>query len=280
MSIARVRWRFARVFARRAYARAEIAATAEEWWKSPGVAASAAFHSVILIVLVILAYPWLKAGGPSKIVAVEVVMMRSTISAVPHEAPNQRAVVAAQPNAGASAAPQKEQENDAPPTRAAPSASSSAAQEKVLPELKPNPDVPQKAADMHTAATPSADPAPKPATDAGGNPVAAGSQKTALENAFVGQLLACWAQPMAARTLSRAAIDFDVFLNRDGTVARVPQLTADYAVRAPRDPLLRASAEALQRAIFACAPYRLPAVSYDQWREINPLHFDPSQVIR
>jgi hypothetical protein len=41
----------------------------------------------------------------------------------------------------------------------------------------------------------------------------------------------------------------------------------------------RAASEAARRAIYQCQPYRLPADRYNQWREINPLRFDPRQMM-
>jgi hypothetical protein len=41
----------------------------------------------------------------------------------------------------------------------------------------------------------------------------------------------------------------------------------------------RAAAEAARRAIFQCQPYKLPQDRYSQWREINPLRFDPRQMM-
>jgi hypothetical protein len=74
-------------------------------------------------------------------------------------------------------------------------------------------------------------------------------------------------------------VDFDLLLNPDGSVARPPQLTGDSASAAASNPYTRAAAEAARRAIFECAPYKLPADRYSQWREINPFHFDPRQMM-
>ena len=68
--------------------------------------------------------------------------------------------------------------------------------------------------------------------------------------------------------------DFDVFLNPDGSVARSPQLVG---IGNPSNPYAKVAEEAIRRAIYACAPYRLPTGRYDQWREINPWHFIPGQ---
>jgi hypothetical protein len=45
------------------------------------------------------------------------------------------------------------------------------------------------------------------------------------------------------------------------------------------NPYTRAAAEAASRAIYQCAPYNLPAKRYSEWREINPLRFDPREMM-
>ena len=41
----------------------------------------------------------------------------------------------------------------------------------------------------------------------------------------------------------------------------------------------RAALEAASRAVYQCQPYRLPQDRYNDWREINPLRFDPRQMM-
>ena len=84
---------------------------------------------------------------------------------------------------------------------------------------------------------------------------------------------------MGAPHPEQLVVDFDLFLNPDGSVAQAPQLTGDYAAVAARDPYVKAAADAARRAIYTCAPYKLPADRYAQWREIDPFHFDPSQML-
>ena len=83
---------------------------------------------------------------------------------------------------------------------------------------------------------------------------------------------------MAGRC-STLIVDFDLFLNQDGSVAQPPQLTASSREAAASDPYTRAAADAARRAIYQCQPYKLPADRYSQWREINPFHFDPSRMM-
>jgi hypothetical protein len=93
------------------------------------------------------------------------------------------------------------------------------------------------------------------------------------------QIKPCWSPPVGAPKPEELVVDFDLFLNPDGSVAQPPQLTADSQSRMG-DPYTRAAAEAARRAIYTCAPYKnLGAERYSQWREINPFHFDPRQMM-
>jgi outer membrane biosynthesis protein TonB len=100
-----------------------------------------------------------------------------------------------------------------------------------------------------------------------------------LVDALRSQIAQCWSPPIGAPKSEELVVDFDLLLNADGSVAQPPQLTEDSAARAARDPYTRAAVEAARRAIFTCAPYKLPADRYAQWREINPFHFDPRQMM-
>lgn len=83
---------------------------------------------------------------------------------------------------------------------------------------------------------------------------------------LMGAVSRCWNAPLG-RPESRA-VTFMLFLNRDGSVARPPQLSADSQAQAMRDPYVRAAAETARRAILNCAPYKLPADRYDIWSQI------------
>jgi outer membrane biosynthesis protein TonB len=84
----------------------------------------------------------------------------------------------------------------------------------------------------------------------------------------------CWNPPIGAVHAEQLVVDFDLFLNPDGTVQRLDRgstsATGSYA---------QAAIEAARRAILECAPYKLPANDYSNWREINPFHFDPSKMV-
>ncbi len=90
------------------------------------------------------------------------------------------------------------------------------------------------------------------------------------------QIEACWSPPVTAARPTQFVIDVEISLNPDGSIAKPPRMVGDSAAAAPHDPAIRAVADALRNAIYSCAPYRLPAGLYAQWRDINPLHFDHS----
>ena len=91
-----------------------------------------------------------------------------------------------------------------------------------------------------------------------------------LASALFSQIKRCWSPPVGAP--HAVIVDFDLSLNPDGSVARPPQLLEN-----SNDPYFHAAAEAARRAIYECEPYKLPADRFNEWREINPLHFDPSE---
>jgi outer membrane biosynthesis protein TonB len=100
-----------------------------------------------------------------------------------------------------------------------------------------------------------------------------------LQDALRSQVQQCWSPQIGAPNAEEMIVDFDLILNQDGSVAQPPQLTASSQAAAASNPYTRAAAEAARRAIMECAPYKLPADRYNQWHEINPFHFDPSQMM-
>ncbi len=96
-----------------------------------------------------------------------------------------------------------------------------------------------------------------------------------LVDALRNQIQPCWTPPVGAPNPEELVVDFDLFLNPDGSVARPPQLVASSG--SASSPYTRAAAEAAKRAIYECAPYKLPQDKYALWHEINPFHFDPRQ---
>lgn len=103
---------------------------------------------------------------------------------------------------------------------------------------------------------------------------AANAMTADLADALKSQIYKCWSPPVGAPNANDLVVDFDLALNPDGTPGR-----ADSDALSSANPFTRAAAEAARRAIFQCQPYKLPPDRYSQWREINPLRFDPRQMM-
>ena len=99
-----------------------------------------------------------------------------------------------------------------------------------------------------------------------------------IADALKSQIYRCWSPPTGAPDARDLIVDFDLALNPDGTVGRL-QMTPGTAASAAGNAYTRAASEAASRAVYQCQPYRLPADRYAQWREINPLRFDPRQMM-
>lgn len=93
------------------------------------------------------------------------------------------------------------------------------------------------------------------------------------------QIQPCWSPPVGAPHPERLIPTFRMFLGPDGSVAQPPQLSADSAMMAAGDPFMRAAVEAARRAIYTCAPYKLPADKYTTWRDIT-IDFDPRKMVQ
>ena len=100
-----------------------------------------------------------------------------------------------------------------------------------------------------------------------------------LSDALKNMIAQCWNPPVGAPHPERLIPVFRLFLNPDGSVAQPPQLTADSAGAAAGDPFMRAAADAARRAIYTCAPYKLPADKYNVWRDIT-VDFDPRKMVQ
>ena len=100
-----------------------------------------------------------------------------------------------------------------------------------------------------------------------------------LADAFRTQVMKCWNPQVNALHPEDLVVDFDLFLNEDGSVVRLPQLVGNSRTAAASNRYTNAAAAAAMRAILTCAPYKLPPDRYNEWREINPLHFDPRQMV-
>jgi hypothetical protein len=100
-----------------------------------------------------------------------------------------------------------------------------------------------------------------------------------IVDALRSQIARCWSLATAgAPNAGQLVVDYDLSLNPDGSVAALRLLPSSVAA-ASSSPYVRAAAEAASRAVYQCQPYRLPADRYSQWRQINPLRFDPRQML-
>ncbi len=93
-----------------------------------------------------------------------------------------------------------------------------------------------------------------------------------LETYLKSLMYQCWTPPVAAPHPERLIVEYRIFLSPDGSVARPPQLTAN-----SNDSYGQAAADAAKRAIYVCAPYKLPADRYAEWKEIT-MTFDPREA--
>lgn len=110
--------------------------------------------------------------------------------------------------------------------------------------------------------------------------VGSGNAMTAnIADALKSQIYRCWSPPIGAPDVRDLIVDYALRLNPDGTVAAL-QMTTGTQMAAAANGYTRAAAEAASRAIYQCQPYRLPADRYNVWREINPLRFDPRQMMQ
>jgi type IV secretory pathway VirB10-like protein len=203
------------------------------------------------------------------------------VKAQPKEPPKEEAQPPApeQTQQTATAAPRKE-ESAPPPDESGPEPLLQKPP-PIVPKMKPQPDQKKDNFDINNivALLDKRTPAPATAPNAkvGNHTIKGIGEQTAmtmdLVDALRNQIAQCWSPPVGAPNLQELVVDFDLFLNPDGSIAQPPQLIENSA--SAGSSYARAAAEAARRAIYTCAPYKLPADRYSQWREINPFHFDP-----
>jgi colicin import membrane protein len=82
------------------------------------------------------------------------------------------------------------------------------------------------------------------------------------------QVLSCWNPP----GVNVSAITVGFRLNRDGSLAGEPTL-----VKAASGAQSQATTESALRAVRNCAPFKLPAVSYEWWQQVE-VNFDATRM--
>jgi outer membrane biosynthesis protein TonB len=98
-----------------------------------------------------------------------------------------------------------------------------------------------------------------------------------LRDALKNAIEQCWNPPAGAPHPEQLIVSFHLTLNPDGSVVGTPQLTAESNAAAAGNPFMRAAADAARRAIFVCAPYKLPPDRFADWRE-STINFDPRDL--
>jgi hypothetical protein len=84
------------------------------------------------------------------------------------------------------------------------------------------------------------------------------------------RLAGCWRQPAGWSDPAEIRVVLLISLNRDGSVARPPEV-----VEAPAGRYQQVAAESARRAVYECAPYNLPVAKYEDWRALK-MTFDPT----
>jgi outer membrane biosynthesis protein TonB len=89
---------------------------------------------------------------------------------------------------------------------------------------------------------------------------------------LVAQIKRCWDVPagMADAKYLKPVIGFA--LNRDGSLANAPK-----PLNPQNTAVFQVAAESAIRAVYRCAPYRLPAANYEVWSD-NEITFDPKDM--
>lgn len=149
-----------------------------------------------------------------------------------------------------------------------------AANAKPAPPKKSQPDLDKVIASWADHPPPAARPAARTVPGVGDQSTMTADLKAMLKS----EIYRCWSPPIGSPHPERLIVKFELYLRRDGSVAQPPQLTAESAAAAARDPYMRAAADAAQRAIYMCAPYDLPADRYNDWHDVL-FTFYPADVL-
>ena len=144
---------------------------------------------------------------------------------------------------------------------------------------KSSEDTPETASRAKRAAAPKAERSAAKTPRTRGRAVRLDQRMTMREiDAIKLQIEQCWTVPAGARDAAELIIRIRIQLNRDGSLARSPEVLDGHKLRR-RGGFQRAAAESALRAVNTCQPLRnLPVAKYDQWRDIT-LSFDPREML-
>ena len=246
-----------------------------------GVILSAIFHVLIAASAFITLQRNFSAPEDTHVVPVDLVTIADKTD-VAAQAPEPEKMDRPQPPSPEP--PPEPQMQDVEPAPVPPIPQFDVAKEKPKPVEKPQPTKKEMAQNFNSLLDQLTKPDKPVKTTAKAGPrvipgVGSGNLMTAdLADALRSQMYRCWSPPTGAPDARDLIVDFDLALNPDGTVGRV-QMTPGTAAAAATNGYTRAASEAASRAVYQCQPYRLPADRYSLWREINPLRFDPRQMM-
>ena len=247
-----------------------------------GVALSAIFHVLIFAAAFLTFSRNLSTPEETHVVPVDLVTIaeKTNVAAQAPPTPEPEKMDRPQPVLEAPPEPQMQEVEPAPQPDMP---KFDVAKEKPKPVDKPQPTKKEMTQDFNALLNKLTTP-DKPVKTAKAGPrviqgIGTGDLMTAdLADALKSQMYRCWSPPTGAPDARDLVVDYDLSLNPDGTVGRL-QMTPGTAAAAAGNAYTRAAAEAASRAIYQCQPYKLPPDRYALWREINPLRFDPRQMM-
>lgn len=103
------------------------------------------------------------------------------------------------------------------------------------------------------------------------------AQMATLRQAIRGQIAPCWNPPVGGADVADMTVLLAIRLNRDGSVAGMPQLISQSGATDGNSAYARAFVDAARRAVLRCAPLQLPADLYRHWAAFE-LNFDPTSM--
>ncbi|MDC9701325.1 MAG: cell envelope integrity protein TolA [Alphaproteobacteria bacterium] len=87
------------------------------------------------------------------------------------------------------------------------------------------------------------------------------------------QIKRCWNLPVGVRSAENLSVKFRVTLSPNGNISVAPKLLTKGTGAA-----FLAAVDSARRALYRCAPYRLPPRKYEIWRDLI-VNFDPRKIL-
>jgi colicin import membrane protein len=99
-------------------------------------------------------------------------------------------------------------------------------------------------------------------------------------DAIRAQISQYWSVPGGAMDIENLVVRVRVYLRRDGSLERPPEIVDQGRMFLPGEEFYRTAAEAALRAVRRAEPLQnLPVEKYEQWRELV-ITFDPKDMVR